>query len=215
MQRLPQVGVLVPTTARHYVDYMQAHLDVNDHINKGENDGEDLSAFKDETIASRLRAKIHDSTITIVLISKNMKDRYLSEEDQWIPWEISYSLKEHARDGRTSGTNAIIAVIIPDENGSYEHFVRENTCQGCDSRTLMTDSLFEILRRNMFNRRAPRLLDCGYHPAESKPHIGDDHSYIHSVKWEDFIGNVNWHLEIADSLNENVHEFDLVKAVRY
>lgn len=202
------------TTARHYVDVLQAHLDANDHINKGENDGEDLSTFKEETIESRLRAKIHDSTVTVVLISKGMKDPFLTEDDQWIPWEVSYSLKEHTRDGRTSSTNAIVAVVLPDEAGSYSYFIQENTCSNCNSRTLNTDFLFGILRENMFNRRQPKRSGCASHYSGSEPHIGNDHSYVYPVKWSDFVGDMNSHLDIALHLNANIDDFNLAKVIR-
>jgi hypothetical protein len=212
VQRLPHVGLLVMPTARNYVDYLHAHLDLNDHIIKGENDGEDLSGFKEDTIASRLRDKIYDSTITVVLVSKGMKDLYLSESDQWIPWEISYSLKEHSREGRTSGTNAVVAVILPDEHGSYAHFIQENSCASCGSTTLRTDTLFEILRSNMFNRKTPNLLACGNHGLIGV-HSGSDHSYIYPVKWHDFMGDINGYLDYAYSLNDNIDDFNIIKVV--
>ena len=117
-------------TVRQYVDLLQSQLDTHEHINKGEEDNEDLSTLSENRIAELLYERIYDSTITIVLISKNMMENK-HEKDQWIPREISYSLTEHSRGGRTSHTNAILAVVIPDENSSYEYFIQHSNCLHC------------------------------------------------------------------------------------
>ena len=210
MQHIPRYEKNDPTTARYYVDLLQTHIDANDHINKGEDDGEDMSGFKDEAIASNLRDKIYDSSVTLVLISKNMKDAATPESDQWIPWEIAYSLREKTREDRTSRTNAMLAVVIPDENGSYEYFVQNIGCAHCGSIRWKQDTLFKVLGRNMFNRRQPKTITCPTGVC-GMLHTGNDHSYIHPVKWNDFIQNMNHYLDHAASLNENIDHFDLIK----
>lgn len=202
-------GGLFTTSARHYVDELQTHLGANDHIYKGENDNESLEGFKDETIASKLRDKIFDSSITLVLISKNMKDFSLSENDQWIPWEISYSLKEMTRDDRTSGTNAILAIVLPDRAGSYEYFIKKVCPNNCMN--WQNDSTFGIIGKNMFNSKHPKTFICKYHPDSGAVHTEYDHSFIYPAMWDEFISNVNIYINLAVQIRENIDDYEITK----
>ena len=197
------------TTARAYVDELM-DLFENEEIYKGERD-EDLSDFKDETIRSRLRNKIYDSSITLVLISPNMKDPGL-ESDQWIPWEISYSLKEIPRQGRRSLTNAMLAVVLPDRAFSYSYFLEDGTCLYCRCTTFRIRKLFQILRDNMFNIKEPTYNDCQYHPSNNRVFTGHP-SYIASVKWHDFIADTERHLKMAEGIRDNIDNYDITKTV--
>ena len=100
-----------PTKVRHYVDEIENLLAADDHVYFGEHDGEDLSDWTDEQIWGELKDRIYPTTCTIVLISPNMKEPNRYDKSQWIPWEISYSLRETSRGDRTSRRNAILAVV--------------------------------------------------------------------------------------------------------
>jgi hypothetical protein len=200
------------TTARNYVDRLESLLDANDHIYKGENDNESLAGFKDETIESKLRAKIFDTTVTLLLISKNMKDPSMSEDEQWIPWELSYSLKEMKKGNKTSKTNALLAVVLPDTSGSYEHFVRSICQAGCLN--WGSDSTFSIISKNMFNRKKPKTTICAnYHATGGPLHTGNDHSYIYPVKWSDFISCINGYIDLAVQINTQIDDYEITKIV--
>lgn len=199
---------LSPTKVRDYVTVLQNILG-KEHINKGEDDGEDLSHFKDSTIESHLRDKIYDSSVTIVMISPNMRDLYKSEDDQWIPWEISYSLKEISRDDRTSSSNAVFAIVLPDRNGSYSYFLQEKQCYSCTCTTYFTERLFTILRENMFNLNNKNIKSC----SDGKIVYTGEFSYIFSVKWKDFLENPDYYINRALKLKSHIDDYTIRKVV--
>lgn len=190
-------------TARAYVDHLTEKV-LTDHTNKAEKNDEDLSHLTEDVIQQKLYDRIYDSTVTIVLVSKNMKESG-HESLQWIPREIAYSLREKTRDDRTSYTNGVLAVILPDENGSYEHGVKHHNCVT----EIQTNNFFDIISSNMFNRNEHKRNTCVV--CGNSHHYGDDHSYIFPVKWDDFVKNHNHYINHALSLKDRLDEFDLTK----
>ncbi len=197
-------------TARAYVDNLIEHR-LNDEIYKGEGD-EDISQFKDDTIKDRLKDKIHDSSITIVLISPNMKEQWKSESDQWIPWEISYSLKEIIRNDRTSHTNGILAVVLPDRYGLYSYMIDES-CPHCRGRQIQTDKLFQIIRDNTFNKKGKEVCKsyCSYC---YRDFYTGEQSYIQVVKWKDFISNKDYYLDKTVKIRDDRKSYNIVKEIK-
>lgn len=126
-----------PTWPSDYVEYIKNKVLDKKDIYKGENNDEDISAWSEEAIWNHLKNKIYDSTITIVLISPNMKEPQKWQRSQWIPWEISFSVRETTRNNRTSHRNAVLAVVLPDKNGSYSYY--------------NSNDLFPILKSNIEN----------------------------------------------------------------
>lgn len=193
------------TRVRDYVDKLQEIIG-REHINLGEKDGESLADFKDSTIWSKLKTKIWGSSITIVMISKGMKMLFTNEKDQWIPWEISYSLRETMRDDRISRMNAILGIVLPDENNSYEWYYTQNIL--CDCTTHHTDKLFGILQRNMFNMKEPVQTTCN----GLKIHHGE-FSFIKTVKWNDFLLIPNVYIEKAIEIRKLHENYTIYKNV--
>lgn len=199
-------------TCRDYVDYLMQTIE-GIEIYKGEDDGNDLSQFADSTIRTHLKKKIRDSSITVVLISKGMKVPGINQRNQWIPWEVKYSLLTTTVDGRTSHPNGLLAVILPDELGTYNHYFEYSGCPHCNVRTHKTSELFEILKNNMFNKKHPSTQACASPSHSSTFHIDSDHSYAHQIEWEKFIKNPTFYLDKAELIRQNIENYKLQKRV--
>lgn len=199
---------------RNYIDEFESKLDESDDIYKGESDGEDLSQLSEETIWQKLKDRIYDSSLTVVFISPNMKESGKVDKDQWIPWEISYSLKEVSRknkngDSVTSRTNAMIAVVLPDKNNSYSYYLEIKNC--CESKCTMhhTYKLFDIIRQNKFNYKNGDKEEC-----DNKDTIWHSEcSYIKAVKWNNFINDINKYVDEAYERQDDISNYDIYKEV--
>lgn len=204
------------STVRDYVNELERRIDQSNHIYKGESDGEDLSQLSDDAIWEKLKDKIYDSTLTIVFISPKMKEEGKLERNQWIPWEISYSLKETKRKNEsgqevTSKTNAMIAVVLPDNNNSYEYYLEDHSCCTSFCRTHYTNKLFKILRENKFNIINKSQIGCT--TDSSKKIYTGECSYIKAVKWSDFISDMDKYIDEAYERLENIDNYDISKEV--
>lgn len=174
-------------TARDYVDILQAKLEKNGiHINKGEKDNESLAQFKDETIQTKLSDKIFDSSVTIVLLSPNMKELWTAESEQWIPWEIAYSIKNKKRTLSSSKRNAILLVALPDWNGNYNY-------------TDQPGFYFNIINNNRNNLKYS--YPANYLTSKCSQ------SYMLKCNWNKFISNINGWINAAVEIKENADKY--------
>lgn len=181
------------TRVRDYVDLLQDKIG-RDNINLGERDGESLDDFSDEEIETTLKSRIRQCSVTIVMISKGMGVQNQTQKQQWIPWEISYSLRTVPTGGNTKQMNAVLGVVLPDENGNYDWYYTYNL--NCNSTTHHTNKLFKILSRNMFNLWQKETREC----KGSTIHTADEPSFIKTVRWDEFMSGNNYNFYIDKSV---------------
>lgn len=196
-------------TPRHYVDRI-IEVVGSDNIYKGELGDEGMDDLSEDTIDSELKRKIFDSSVTIVLISPNMWDKTKLEKDQWIPREIIYSMRNKTRGDKSSKTNGMLAVVLPNLQGKYDYAVTRHTCPFCNVTIWHTDKYFSSIAKNMFNRDEKNLTSCNS-CYMSNIHTGHDHSYMYPVVWDAFINDHNTYIDHALFLRDQMDDFDLKK----
>ena len=192
---------------RDYVDKLGSYLDPATTIYKGEYYSERIS---EETLWETLRNRILDSTLTIIFISPGMIVPGVEEKDQWIPWEVSFSLRKTERkrpngDTYTGGPNAMLAVVLPDASGSYDYYLQRSTCceKGCT--IYHNHRIFAIMRDNMFNRKSEDKRICDVRSTIWR----GEHSYIRSIRWRDFIENPETYINAAYERQKHIEDFDI------
>lgn len=160
---------------------------------KGEtSDSPDLTDTSTENIKRNLRDMMYDTSVTIVIISPNMK------QSKWIDWEIEYCLKNETRKNRTSHTNGVVGVIMK-SNGGYDWFKKKNTNDdGCVSTSYVEELVYPIINNNRFNQ-APVKYSC----EKCKTVNALTGSYIAYVTEEDFLADPDKYIENAYEKSEN------------
>lgn len=209
VQRLTRTPWYEQTKVRDYVDELAEELQKNGNVYRGEGNDEDLSGYSDNYIYEHLKTKIFYTSVTIVLISPNMKEPRLFDKSQWIPWEIYYSIYQANRNDRVSHTNAILAVVLPDQYGSYSYMIENKSCCPSGCRMLHTDKLFTILQENMFNQKEKTPMDCKYDDTVYRGLC----SYIPMVKWCDFIQNMEPYFWQAEFTRNNIDDYKMHRSV--
>lgn len=197
------------STVRSYVDELERVLGYSSHNYMGEKNGEDLSGYNEDTIWEKLKDHIFPTTVTIVFISPNMKEDGKADKDQWIPWEIAYSLRETERNDRTSRSNAMLAVVLPDSSGSYTYYLEKRNCCGTACQTHHTDRLFYILRKNKFNYKKGDTYSCN----NGNTIWTGTCSYIEAVRWADFITDVDKYVDHAYDRKDHIDDYNITKQV--
>lgn len=163
-------------------------------------DSPDMTDTSTENIKKNLTSMMYDTSVTIVVISPNMKD------SMWIDWEIEYCLKEITRKDRTSKTNGVVGVIQK-VDGGYGWLVNENIKEdGCTVRTINNDYLYDIIIKNRFNR-----INKKYTCTKCKCVSQIEGSYIALVDEADFLNDPNKYIENSFNKSENLGDFELIK----
>lgn len=183
-------------------DILEAMGDDATYYTGETSESRDLTDTSTENIRNNLTEKMHGTSVTIVIISPNIKDSV------WIDWEISYSLKEITREDRTSRTNGIVGVIMK-INNDYSWLIGSTKyTDGCTSRTIDTNKLYKIINENRFNQ-SPKVYSCD----QCKTVDSLSGSYISLVKEDDFLNNPSKYIDNAYDKSSNISSYEIVKEV--
>lgn len=111
------------TTVRDYVGYFEERAaSVGLLVHTGEYKNRYLPYQSENRIWERLKDKMGDSAVIIVFVSPQMKELFVPDKKQWIPWELSFSLREQTSNGITSHSKPLLVVVLPDKSGNFYYY---------------------------------------------------------------------------------------------
>jgi hypothetical protein len=164
-------------------------------------DSPDLTDTTAENIKNNLKDMIFASSVTIVIISPEMKN------SRWIDWEIEYSLKEITREDRTSRTNGVVGVIMK-YNGGYGWLVSYTTNpDGCQSRAIDTNYLYPIINKNRFNLNTENKFSC----PTCKTYSILNGSYFALIDQDTFLSDPEQYIENAYEKSNQIENYSISK----
>ena len=193
------------TSSRDYVNVIDEILDDTEfYYFNGEEDGIDLSDCPEESIRQYLYNKIFYTSITIVLITANMRRVGVPERNQWIPREISYSLRNKNRECGLSNMNAVLCVVIPDRKGNYGHAAWVDE----DGDLIINEkNLFRIIGDNLCNNtRMDHYVD-----GKGRPVYEEGGSFFVFALWDDFRKDPGYYLDLAVGNRGRWKDYSIVK----
>jgi hypothetical protein len=158
----------------------------------------DMSDKTTDYIKDKLKNLIYSTSVTIVIISPNMK------QSNWIDWEIEYSLKQIKRGDRKSSTNGVLGVVM-EFDGGYS-WLRPST-QNSDGHTAIltkNEYLYNIIINNRFNQNPPE-----YTCDECKNVNSLTGSYISLVNEDDFLNNPNKYIDNAYDKSKHTSNYKI------
>lgn len=155
-------------------------------------DSPDLTDTSTENIKKNLTDMMYGTSVTILIISPNMKD------SKWIDWEIEYCLKNTTRKDRTSHTNGVVGVIMK-VNGNYDWFkYSTDNDDGCSVWNYRLEKVYNIIKNNRGNQN-PKKYSC----PNCKCIDALTGSYIAFVEEDTFIKNPKKYIDNAYDKSEN------------
>lgn len=167
---------------------------------KGENnETKDISDRKNETIREHLKEMIYGTSVTIVIISPNMR------ESAWIEWELEYALKEVKRGDKASHSNGIVGIIMNDPDTSWIKTVFKKP----DSHTssfFASVYLPDIVNDNRYNQD-PKEYFCD----QCKTIDALTGSYISLIDEDEFLENPSKYIDNAYDKSQNLDNYILTK----
>jgi hypothetical protein len=102
----------------------------------------------------------------------------------------------------------MLAIVLPDKNNSYSYYEKDKVFYTFTYQD-NTDILFDILRKNMFNKKN---YGWGYAKEFMQRYPGD-FSYIKSIYWSNFIQNPPLHINEAVERKSHIDEYEITKEV--
>ena len=164
-------------------------------------DSPDLTDLTTETIKNHLKDMIYGTSVTVVIVSPNMK---LSK---WIDWEIEYSLREYKRGDSTSRSNGIVGVVMKCWGG-YD-WIRSvsNNPDGCRPTSYSNTYLYDIIVKNRFNQ-TPVEYVC----EQCRTVDMLDGCYISLVEEDTFLLDPNCYIENAYEKSQRLWNYKLCKS---
>lgn len=169
---------------------------------KGEtSDSPDLTDTSTENIKKNLRDMMYSTSVTIVIISPNIK------KSKWIDWEIEYCLSNYTRKGRASRTNGVVGVIMKVDGGYNWLKYSTTNNDGCTSNGYNDSLLYNIINNNRYNQD-PKVYSCNI----CKTVNALTGSYISLVNEDDFLSNPNKYIDNAyDKSEGNANGYTISK----